>query len=151
MFLLSISFHGSAQNHNYLNDDLIVIQAENPDIFASPWQVDTVYTPFSGSGYIIPKISTNDRHVEHSPAKGRMKYSFHVASAGTYEVRLRNYIPFDDGTENNDVFLRMDSIQDIHQSMEAGSYKKGINPYFWGIENFKRKFWRDEIRKIQRS
>lgn len=129
MSFLLISCVSPAQEHNYMNEDLVVIQAENPISLSTPWEIKADVSDHRGTGYIQP-VFGNASSINQSKSLGVMTYAFTVEEDAEYVINFRCYIPFNDGTENNDMFLKVDELQDLNNAVDNDKWQKAYSNGF---------------------
>ncbi|MCS7032941.1 MAG: hypothetical protein NZ561_02980 [Phycisphaerae bacterium] len=84
---------------------LVVAEIESEP--ANGWTRVTSPAGYTGSA----AYQWNGPNYFGSPGRNVLKYEFNINNAGTYNLDLRSYNPFNDNKEFNDVFIRVDGGQ----------------------------------------
>lgn len=111
-------------------DGLLVIEAESIDM-VTPWQVKTDQPGYNGDGYIQAVFGEpKSKKIDHSKTLGVMAYPFEIEKAGEYRILMRVSIPYEDITENNDIFLKVDNLKDVNHAVEHDFWQKAATNGF---------------------
>ncbi|MGL1936558.1 MAG: DUF5060 domain-containing protein [Fibrobacterales bacterium] len=84
---------------------LVVIEAESAQL-SGKWQQESALAGYTGEGYIVYR--TDATNFDPSLESAQVTYPFYISTPGEYRIKIRNYIPNDDMTEMNDMFLKVD-------------------------------------------
>ncbi len=85
---------------------MLVIEAESTELVGK-WEHKKEFADYTGEGYV--QYTTSETNFDPQLEEATLTYSFYINTAGTYRIKIRNYIPNDDKTEMNDLFLQIDS------------------------------------------
>lgn len=108
LFISSVSSFGQDNKESnklhFEQDGLIVMEIESEELKGT-WEKGAEFKGFTGEGYYYYSEGDNRDTLNTELI---LNYSFYIDNPGIYKVVLRNYIPSQDNTLANDVFMKMD-------------------------------------------
>jgi len=85
------------------DDGFIAIEVERAPLVGD-WELETEYSGYTGAGYYVWKGALTREQNDNTI----LAYTIEIAKPGDYCFEIRNFHAFDDKTQDNDAFTRMD-------------------------------------------